>query len=483
MQCDRKRESRGYLERVLIDGAKPFLYRSRVRTLLGLPEWDGDNRIFSSPSLPAGFKYGRGLPQDGPFAGAQYSNRTGERRAFVSPATRYDVSEETDLNIFASGRAFPYEPEEDMLRRISQSSEAFEDKTSKDDNPAKGAESSCHRRSEPFETPVIAGLAEKYEAAGPAHGPAASPETGRGRPGLNPPSGPPEIFAGNPVKETGGNDLAENIKDGSDAVSDAPMDMETTTIEIPGFSKPSQRASSLLSVEDIPRPKAEMGSPETAFRPPLQSDFFDSPELTIEGKDCLLTDADDEKKRQAERGLNNTVLRGLQLPDNRPAETDPPPVRHEGPPDQRIEQVPVDHSLVDGSDESRFEARGKASATSRNQGQSFVKPVSLPPERMASYHIGDGEEAGGFHGIGSSHAGALERIEQIHRALRGQAARTSAEQNRRNEEPMSEQPAMEMPPLPPPNVIITRAPSPQARVPRAFWQRRYLGHFHMRPLR
>ncbi|OPY74157.1 MAG: hypothetical protein A4E62_00014 [Syntrophorhabdus sp. PtaU1.Bin002] len=461
MQCDKDRESRGYLERVVIDGAKPFLFRSRVRTLLGLPEWDGDNRIFSSPSLPVGFKYGRGLPRDVPFAGTPYSyTRTGEGQPTGGRRSPYGVSEETDLNIFASGKTFPYESEEDGHRRTAQNNEGLEDKTVKNDIFVKGTGFSGHRLPEPFENPVIAGLTGKYEASGPAAGPAygaiVSLETGRGQPGLNPPPRSLEIFTGNPVRETEENDPAGSTKEGPDAVSDTAMKTETITIEIPGSSRASRGGLPPLPIENMGTTKEERSGDDTS-RPRLRSDFFGSPEVTTGGKDRLLTDVDGGKKGQTERGLNNTTPKELHVPDNCP---------------------------VEGSGEGRFETHAaKASGAPSDQGRFFARPVSLPPEHVVSQHVLGGEEDSGFHGIGPVHAGAMDRIEQIHRALREQATRTSAEHKRRDEDPMSEQPAMEMPPLPPPSVIITRAPSPQMRVPRAFWQRRYLGHVHLRPLR
>lgn len=488
MQCDKKQESRGYLERVLIDGVKPFLFRSRVRTLIGLPEWDGDNRIFSSPSLPVGFTYGRSLPRrDVPFAGAPYSyTRTGEEQVSGGRRSPYGVSGETDLNIFASGKPFPYELGKDVRPRTSQNNKVFEDKTVKNDIFVQETGFSGHRRSEPFENQVITGLTEKYEAAGPAtgtaHGPAASLETGRGHPGLNPPSGSSEIFTGNPVRETEENDPAGSTKEGPGAVSDTAMKMETTTIEIPGSSRTRQSAPPPVFVKEMsPTEERSVDDTSQAY---LRNDFSRSPELTIEEKNRSLADADSRKKGQAERRWNNTTLRELQLPDNRPAKTDPPPDRYEGPPDQRIERVSFDHFSVEGPNEGRLGALGvKASGDPSDQGRFFEGSAPLSAERLVSRHVVDGEEGGGVHGIGSAHAGALERIEQIHRALREQITRASAEHKRRDEDPMGEQPAMEMPPLQPPNVVITKASSPQAKAPRAFWQRRYLGHFHMRPLR
>src|ERR1035437_615360 len=48
--------AKGYLYRLLADGARPFRYRSRVRTLLGFPEC-GIEMNFSKPLPIAGFSY------------------------------------------------------------------------------------------------------------------------------------------------------------------------------------------------------------------------------------------------------------------------------------------------------------------------------------------------------------------------------------------------------------------------------------------
>jgi hypothetical protein len=50
---------RGYLYGVLADGARPFLYRGRVRSLLGLPETSGVNLSFISTDLVPGLTYAR----------------------------------------------------------------------------------------------------------------------------------------------------------------------------------------------------------------------------------------------------------------------------------------------------------------------------------------------------------------------------------------------------------------------------------------
>ncbi|KXK30339.1 MAG: hypothetical protein UZ01_01479 [Candidatus Brocadia sinica] len=57
MQSDTQYIPNNYLYSVLIDGAKPFRYRSGVRSLLGIPDNDNSNLAFS-PTMPlAGFVY------------------------------------------------------------------------------------------------------------------------------------------------------------------------------------------------------------------------------------------------------------------------------------------------------------------------------------------------------------------------------------------------------------------------------------------
>jgi hypothetical protein len=49
--------SNNYLYRALVYGAKPFLYRGRVRSLLGFPEWVGGDVAYLPLLPPVGFRY------------------------------------------------------------------------------------------------------------------------------------------------------------------------------------------------------------------------------------------------------------------------------------------------------------------------------------------------------------------------------------------------------------------------------------------
>ena len=57
MQSDTQLMPTSYLHNVLLDGAKPFLYRSGVRSLLGIPDSGGSEIAFSHTMPPIGFTY------------------------------------------------------------------------------------------------------------------------------------------------------------------------------------------------------------------------------------------------------------------------------------------------------------------------------------------------------------------------------------------------------------------------------------------
>ena len=57
MQADKPYILGNYLYSILADGARPFIYRSGVRLLLGIPDMDKSSLAFP-PSIPAaGFRY------------------------------------------------------------------------------------------------------------------------------------------------------------------------------------------------------------------------------------------------------------------------------------------------------------------------------------------------------------------------------------------------------------------------------------------
>lgn len=81
-----------FLHRALSDGAKPFRYRSGVRSLLGIPDSEGSRLAFSPTLPPVGFRYA-----NTPFVGEPYITedfpRDTERSAFhEAPRSVFDGS-------------------------------------------------------------------------------------------------------------------------------------------------------------------------------------------------------------------------------------------------------------------------------------------------------------------------------------------------------------------------------------------------------
>ncbi|MDH3974190.1 MAG: hypothetical protein OEV42_07910 [Deltaproteobacteria bacterium] len=57
MQSDKGQISNNYFRTALLDGARPFLYRGRVRSLLGIPDSSGVNPALRATSIPPAFTY------------------------------------------------------------------------------------------------------------------------------------------------------------------------------------------------------------------------------------------------------------------------------------------------------------------------------------------------------------------------------------------------------------------------------------------
>lgn len=99
MKFEKRQKSCGYLHGVLLDGAKPFLYRSGVRTLLGVKDTDMESGIFPMPSPVAGFGYvnrrglssGRNSGKSDPYAWDDIIDEANEETSHDPDADRGDL--------------------------------------------------------------------------------------------------------------------------------------------------------------------------------------------------------------------------------------------------------------------------------------------------------------------------------------------------------------------------------------------------------
>lgn len=79
--------STSYVQSVLLDGATPFRYRIGVRSLLGVPESDGGDMIFSPAMPPIGLAYANSQFRGGPQAAA-----SGERGGRATGVAQQDIT-------------------------------------------------------------------------------------------------------------------------------------------------------------------------------------------------------------------------------------------------------------------------------------------------------------------------------------------------------------------------------------------------------
>jgi hypothetical protein len=145
---------------------------------------------------------------------------------------------------------------------------------------------------------------------------------------------------------------------------------------------------------------------------------------------------------------------------------------------QNVDQSPPDMPAVEdrqtSSDEWRFSPN--------------VQDIRRQPETVRTNGL-DSHEADRLsglrylndNGVNGSYQNAMEQIEQLRSSMRQLTARdaSQSQSNRRDQEREQQQVNQ---PAPRPIVLVQRAAG-SSRIPRAFWERRYLNHFRLRTLR
>lgn len=160
--------SGGYLHGVLLDGAKPFLYRSGVRTLLGVPD-AGGSLHYAPPVPPAGFQYVQRSRFDGRTPDTpggdhevvrEYPHRIARSAEVESIEDRSDVSQSaTPPHAVA-----PVAAEVPMPASIAMPHRAQEAKSSTDLPPAPAREASEGRSATNMEIPGISRAIRDFPA-------------------------------------------------------------------------------------------------------------------------------------------------------------------------------------------------------------------------------------------------------------------------------------------------------------------------------
>lgn len=91
MQLRKPQTSSSYLHRVLRDGAKPFRYRSGVRSLLGMPDSEGIKLSSSSKLPPIGFRYANPSFASEPFTAASSLEEVDHSPWYNEPEKRVEA--------------------------------------------------------------------------------------------------------------------------------------------------------------------------------------------------------------------------------------------------------------------------------------------------------------------------------------------------------------------------------------------------------
>lgn len=161
MRSETQPESGSYLQGVLVDGNRPFVYRSGIRSLLGMPAWGGSSRIFSRTSPPTGFIYGTNRFWNEPFGGPFSDNGTAEAPPRPEANGLHEVSAETDSQALQSQRANPADSAQDFPFPLTRGKEDFEEHIR-----LRGAGPLSKQWPGPGDVAVSVRKAQKYEEPG-----------------------------------------------------------------------------------------------------------------------------------------------------------------------------------------------------------------------------------------------------------------------------------------------------------------------------
>ena len=447
MRSDKGQAPSGYLHSVLADGAKPFRYRSGVRSLLGIPDSEGGDLAFSPTLPPVGFRYEfRGEPYLPP----QHPPRAATRLASNSePAVGLEGSQNVALE--------DIQVDAPIERAGIEISSAFE--TS--------------------QQPIL----EKV--------------TGQNEVLIKDPSRERGVTVESRQDEVFGEPTAKSEKPGTG--------VEGAGIEIPGISERSQSFPALSPAKqgDTPAHKAE-GQPQTEVAPAsslrdLVGTSRPETEETQLARGWLRREHSAERfvtrppvyKRSGDRPRSK--LHASIQQENAPANNAVPTSTHASERLQKAEQaeerlvttpslrrtrpttveVKVDGGEVETAQKHEFPPR---------MAQLFVDPEESRQDKLNQILGVSAPQSVCPSIVNRSNTEAADRIEQLRQAVHHLSAKVASQPARSIYEAEQQQPQQTPPPLVEPIVIIKRSSS-RARTPCAFWERSYMGRFHLRSLR
>ncbi len=441
MRSDKQQSPNSDLSSTRIDGATPFHYRSRVRSLLGIPDREEGQLVFSPTVPPVGFRYANHPFMNEPFITQYPPTEAGPSAWHDEPEVGLEVYQAIVTENIPQHTPSPAEMVKDVQPRFDEKwamPESTQEKVAVESNENSDKPVAAIERG----GMEIPGVTEK-----PQHFPALSPSK---KDDIPPNPTPPS---------TGGTRGASLVPPAGGG--EARYQQEISPVDSPGDFVRSAlfEAQAHAPIINPMSPSERLPKESLAVTPSSSGPAKRTPGTERENDEPLALNRSEGTNR-------------------RPGASHPPPITQESVTGD-MRTVSSERKTVRTNQFSPRMVPLSASSEERSEFNPYQTPgASLPVSTDTANR---------------SNREAAERIEQLRHTVHELASKISSQQSQiRNEtqqQPLrSESPDQrsgpEQTPSPPPQpVVIIKQSSNRARTPCAFWERSYLGRFHLRLLR
>lgn len=422
MQSDKNHAPDSYFRNVLLDGTKPFLYRSGVESLLGLSGDIALKPTLYSGSIPVGFTYmsqppGNNLSpvpyprtEDQPLSPlhgggvSSSTNKFSEISQVDAPVTKINNEKSNVLESASGGEPITQLSDKcfgdptSRFKVIPRNSRKF----SGDDS-----EKLLDRNQEYFY------LIESRKEIPEKKGSQKRTEPGSER----------EDASTSPTEIT----------------KEEKSHLQRTSVEIPGSSEEKQSFPALTTSS---KSETSLGI-ENTKKGVLKRDSIKA-NISMSSTRKLLLNKETDTNSPSISGIANRSVENLKAVEN-------PYITKKKP---------------------QFQQKTRHfSASSESEDDSFNnEPAHVRFQRH------------GMNTVNRSNMKTQNKVDQLRHAVHELASKVSSRQIKIDQE-NQQQPVTTQPPQPIEKVVVIRRTAGQGRTPRAFWERSYLGHFHLMNLR
>ncbi len=426
MPSDKNHAPDSYFRNVLLDGTKPFLYRSGVESLLGISGDISPKPTLSSGSIPVGFTYmsqllGNNLSpvpyprtEDQPLSplhggGVSSSlNKFSEINQVDAPATEINSDKTNSLESAPGGAPIP-QPNEcsgDLTSRFKviprKSGNLFGDESEKllDRN-----QEYSHRIESRKEISEKKGSQKKTE-----------PGSGREDTSINP----------------------------TEITKEEKPHLKRASLEIPGSSEVKQSFPTLMTPGKSITP---LGM-ETTKKGVVKIDSTKADTVLSSTRKLLLNNGraiQTDTNSPSINGAENSTVKSLKASGNSYITKKKP----------QLQQKTRHFSINSESEDDSFND----------------EPTHVRFQRH------------GINTVNRSNMNTQNKVDQLRHAVHELASKVSSRQIKIDQENQQHQSVTTQPPQTIEKVVVIRHAAGQVRTPHAFWERSYLGHFHLLNLR